>query len=51
MLARGKTVGHIAIELNLSAKTISTYRTRIMEKMGMSANAELTRYALDFDLV
>jgi DNA-binding NarL/FixJ family response regulator len=51
MLAAGKTVGQISIELNLSVKTISTYRTRILEKMQMSTNADLTRYALDFKLL
>lgn len=51
LLASGKTVGQIADELNLSVKTISTYRTRILEKMGMTTNAELTRYALDFKLL
>lgn len=51
LLASGKTVGHIASDLNLSVKTISTYRTRILEKMGMSTNAELTRYAIDYNLI
>lgn len=51
MLASGKTVGEIAAELCLSAKTISTYRTRIMEKMGMKKNAELTLYAVKRQLV
>ena len=51
MLASGKTVGEIAEELCLSAKTISTYRTRIMEKMGMKKNAELTLYAVKNNLV
>jgi two-component system, NarL family, invasion response regulator UvrY len=51
MLAGGKTVGQIAEDLNLSVKTISTYRTRILEKMGMSTNAELTRHALEFNLL
>lgn len=51
MLASGKTVGEIAEELCLSAKTISTYRTRIMEKMGMKKNAELTLYAVKNQLV
>jgi two-component system invasion response regulator UvrY len=50
-LANGKTVGQIAAELNLSVKTISTYRTRILEKMGMATNSELTRYALDYGLL
>ncbi|MDQ6785475.1 MAG: response regulator transcription factor [Acidobacteriota bacterium] len=51
LLASGKTVGQIAADLNLSVKTISTYRTRILEKMGAQTNAELTRYALDFKLL
>ncbi len=46
MLASGKTVSETAEELCLSAKTISTYRSRIMEKMGMKKNAELTLYAV-----
>lgn len=51
MLASGKTVGQIAANLNLSVKTVSTYRTRILEKMRMETNAELTRYALDYKLL
>jgi two-component system invasion response regulator UvrY len=51
LLASGKTVGQIAVELNLSVKTISTYRARTLEKMGMTTNAELTRYALDYNLL
>ena len=51
MLALGKTVSEIADELLLSVKTISTYRTRVLEKMKMSTNAELTRYALQHQLV
>ncbi|MGI8495761.1 MAG: response regulator [Pyrinomonadaceae bacterium] len=51
MLAKGKTVGHISNDLNLSVKTISTYRTRILEKMQMATNADLTRYALDLKLM
>lgn len=46
MIASGKTVGHIADELGLSVKTISTYRARVLEKMGMKTNAELTHYAI-----
>ncbi|MDI6743286.1 MAG: response regulator transcription factor [Smithella sp.] len=46
MLAGGKSVSDIADELNLSVKTISTYRTRVMSKMGMKKNAELTLYAV-----
>jgi two-component system, NarL family, invasion response regulator UvrY len=50
-LASGKTVGQISEELNLSVKTISTYRTRILEKMNLTTNAELTRYAFDYKLL
>jgi two-component system invasion response regulator UvrY len=46
LLGRGRSVGDIARELSLSAKTVSTYRTRILEKMGMASTAELIRYAL-----
>lgn len=45
MIGFGKTVSEIAAELSLSVKTVSTYRTRILEKMNLSTNAELTRYA------
>ena len=50
-MASGKTVGQIAQELHLSVPTVSTYRARILEKMGMSTNAELIRYALSHHLV
>jgi len=50
-LASGKTVGEIANDLCLSVKTISTYRSRVLEKMKMKRNAELTRYAIDHRLV
>lgn len=46
MIASGKTVKEIAEELFLSIKTISTYRSRILEKMGMKNNTELVHYAL-----
>ena len=46
MIASGKTVGQIADELALSVKTISTYRARVLEKMGMKTSAELTHYAI-----
>jgi DNA-binding NarL/FixJ family response regulator len=46
LIASGKTVSEIAELLTLSDKTISTYRARILEKMGMKTNAELTRYAI-----
>ena len=45
MIASGKTVTEIAQELSLSVKTISTYRSRILEKMRLKNNSELTRYA------
>jgi two-component system, NarL family, invasion response regulator UvrY len=51
MIASGKTVGTIAKELSLSVKTISTYRTRILEKTSMTNNAELTHYAIQNHLV
>ena len=50
-IASGKTVKEIADELFLSVKTISTYRARILEKMGMKNNAELTHYAIQNRLV
>ncbi|HKO45602.1 MAG TPA: response regulator transcription factor [Pyrinomonadaceae bacterium] len=47
LISSGKTVGEIAELLSLSSGTISTYRTRILEKMGMKTNAELTHYAVE----
>jgi two-component system invasion response regulator UvrY len=43
-------VSEIASELTLSVKTVSTYRTRVLEKMSMRTNAELTRYAVEHGL-
>ena len=51
MIASGKTLQGIADELALSVKTINTYRSRILEKMGMKNNAELTHYAIKHHLV
>jgi two-component system invasion response regulator UvrY len=51
MIASGKTVKQIADEISLSVKTVSTYRARILEKMGMKTTAELIRYALQTQLV
>jgi DNA-binding NarL/FixJ family response regulator len=51
MIASGKTVTMIAVELSLSVKTVSTYRVRILEKLNMKNNAELTRYAIKEGLV
>lgn len=49
-LGAGKTVGAIAAELELSVKTVSTYRARLLEKLGMTTTAELTRYAIEHGL-
>jgi two-component system invasion response regulator UvrY len=51
MIASGKTVTEIADEMVLSVKTISTYRSRILEKMRMKTNAELTYYSIKNQLV
>jgi len=51
MIASGKAISQIADELHLSATTVSTYRARILEKMGLTTNAELIRYALDHSLI
>lgn len=50
-IASGESVSEIAARMHLSVKTVSTYRTRLLEKMRMSTNAELTRYAIQNDLV
>jgi DNA-binding NarL/FixJ family response regulator len=50
-IAAGRAITQIAQELSLSAKTVSTYRTRILEKMHFSTNADLTTYALRNDLI
>lgn len=51
LLAGGRTVGQIAEELSLSVKTVSTYRARVLGKMGLRTNAELTQYAFRNNLV
>jgi two-component system invasion response regulator UvrY len=51
LIASGKTPTAIAKELGLSVKTVSTYRTRILEKMSMANSAELTHYAIQNQLV
>ena len=51
MIASGKRAQEIAEELCLSVKTVSTYRSRILEKMKMKNNAELMRYAIKHELV
>jgi DNA-binding CsgD family transcriptional regulator len=51
LIASGKTSGEIANILSLSDGTISTYRARILEKMDLKTNAELTHYAIKNNLV
>ncbi|HSH94846.1 MAG TPA: response regulator transcription factor, partial [Roseimicrobium sp.] len=51
LLASGKTVKEVASELSLSVKTISTYRTRILEKMNLRNNSQLMSYALQHRLI
>lgn len=51
LVATGHTLKEIAAELHLSEKTIATYRARISDKLGVSTNVELTRYALQHKLV
>jgi two-component system, NarL family, invasion response regulator UvrY len=51
MLGSGQTVSDIARDLSLSVKTISTYRMRVLEKLGMRTNAELMRYAIENSLL
>lgn len=50
-LAKGETIGHIAQSMSLSVKTVSTYRTRVMEKMKLHSNSDLTYYALKNGLI
>lgn len=50
-IATGMTVGEIAVELNLSVKTISTYRTKILDKMKLRNNADIMQYAVRYNLV
>ena len=50
-LAQGETIGAIAESLSLSVKTVSTYRTRVMEKMRLESNSDLTYYALKNGLI
>ena len=50
-LAGGETVGQMASSLSLSVKTVSTYRSRVMEKMQLESNSALTYYALKHGLI
>jgi two-component system invasion response regulator UvrY len=51
LFASGKTASEIATELSLSVKTVSTHRARILDKLGVKNNAELTRYAMKNGMV
>ena len=51
MIGLGKALTQISQELNLSVKTISTYRTRIIDKTGLTNNAEMTRYLIGRGLI
>ncbi len=50
-LAAGETVGEVALCMSLSVKTVSTYRSRVMEKMALVSNSDLTHYALKTGLI
>lgn len=50
-LAKGDTVGHIADAMCLSVKTVSTYRSRVLEKLKLESNSDLTYYALKNGLI
>ena len=50
-LAKGETISHMADSMSLSVKTVSTYRTRVMEKMKLESNSDLTYYALKNGLI
>jgi two-component system invasion response regulator UvrY len=50
-LGCGMTVKEVAVQMRLSAKTISTYRTRLLEKMELNTNADLVRYVVEHDLM
>lgn len=51
MIASGSTITRIADEMSLSVKTISTYRSRILEKLDLTNNVEITRYAMKYKLI
>ena len=50
-LAKGETIGNMAESMFLSVKTVSTYRTRVLEKLKLSSNSDLTYYALTNGLI
>lgn len=51
LIAKGEPLVQIGERLHLSPNTVTTYRSRILDKMGMASNAELTRYALEHGLI
>ncbi len=51
MIAKGKTVGEIADKLNLSVKTVSTYRARLLEKLSLENNAQVMEYAFRHKII
>jgi DNA-binding CsgD family transcriptional regulator len=51
MLAQGQSVAEIAAVLMLSPKTVSTYRARLLDKLGLKSNAELIHYAIQNQLI
>jgi DNA-binding NarL/FixJ family response regulator len=51
LIASGKTLSEISDELALSVKTVSTYRSRLLEKMSMENNAKLTKYVIEHKLL
>ncbi|QKT04992.1 response regulator transcription factor [Ectothiorhodospiraceae bacterium 2226] len=51
MIAAGANLSTIADRMSLSAKTISSYKARVMRKLGVNSNAELIRYVLDHGLI
>jgi DNA-binding NarL/FixJ family response regulator len=51
LIAAGESLNHIAGKLHLSPHTVTTYRSRILTKMGLSNNAELTRFAIENGLI
>ena len=50
-LAAGETVGQMAISMSLSVKTVSTYRSRVLGKLGLTSNAQLVKYAMQIGWV
>jgi len=51
MVASGNKIQDIAKKLSISPKTVSTYRSRILEKLSMHNNADLIHYAIDYNLI